>query len=170
MSSQPLTEKQQQQILKFATVMATGKETSSTTGITSSLTGGFGKKSRWDVFVRFLQGKASPIPGLFLATLQGHDFTGAPVSWSSLPTYERAAGQSLVPFVAQDIWNVWHASGMDMAFETTIPALIGFGVTAYKPKAPGGSSPAGGSGWGTGTGSGGSSGWGTPSSKSNSGW
>ena len=124
-----------QQPVRLAAQLYENKLTSSTTGKTIPLGTGFAKTSRYDVVVKFLQGKFSPVPSLVVSTLKGQDFTGAPVKWSQLSTWERAAGNNMIPFLAQDLYNLYTTSGPNGLFAGPLD-LFGVGVQSYKAKTP----------------------------------
>ncbi len=137
-----------QQPVRLAAQLYENKITSSTTGKVIPLGTGFAKTSRYDVVVKFLQGKFSPVPGLVVASLKGQDYTGQPVNWAHLSTYERAAANNLVPFLAQDLYSLYTTSGPNGLFAGPLD-LFGVGVQSYKAKTPkvtgGGSNPYSGS-------------------------
>lgn len=125
------------QYVRLAAQLAEGKITSSTTGQTMRLGPGFAKTSRYDVIVSFLQGKSSPIPGIILDITRGQDFKHQRVTWNSLSTYQREAADHLIPFLAQDLHDLYTTSGPAGLLAGPLD-LFGVGVQAYKAKPPSG--------------------------------
>lgn len=156
------------QYARFAYQMVSGLRTSTLTGQTSHLGPGFGNTSRFDLFVRFLQGKASPVPAMVSDVLKGQDYTGKRVTWNDLSSYETEIANGFIPFVAKDMWDIAHVSGPGAAGASLLPDLFGIGVQDYKAKPSGGGGGGGSSysydGWSNdSSGGGGSSDWGSPS-------
>jgi hypothetical protein len=134
-----------QQIVRLGAQIETGQIVSSTTGKLLPLGHGFGQKSRLSVIIQFLRGKLSPVPSLVVDALAGQDFVGNPVTWNSLGSYERELGSRMVPFLAQDIWDLYHTSGTAGLLAAPLD-LFGMGVQSYKAKTP--KSGGGGGGYG----------------------
>jgi len=67
-------------LIVLAMRLAMGKSTSSTTGKTQALSGGFGKSSQYDILQRFFEGKMSPSLGIARDVLKHRTFIGEPVT------------------------------------------------------------------------------------------
>ena len=146
-----------QQPIRLGAQLYTGTIISSTTGKKIALAGGFAHTSRYDVVMRFLQSKASPVPSVVVDLLKGQTFGGQKI------TAQNEIVQRVTPLLAQDIWDLYHTPGAGGL--KTIPeaglGVLGVGLQSYAPKAPKPSSGGGGTGFGdtgTGFGDGGSTG------------
>lgn len=134
-----------QQYVRLAAQLEQNRITSSTTGKNIPLGAGFAKTSRYDVIVKFLQGKFSPIPSIIVDTAKGQDFTGKPVNWTQLSTYQRELGSHMIPFLAQDLHDLYTTSGPAGLLAGPLD-VFGVGVQAYKAKPPSSRGTAGSSG------------------------
>jgi hypothetical protein len=126
-------------LLVFLSREFMGKSTSSTTGKTQSLSGGFGKSTRKDILYRFLESKAAPTAGIGLDVLRGSTFIGDPV------TVKGEIINSTAPMMLRDVLDVWREpkDPVDAALAATFALALGtFGVgfSSYgaktKPSAP----------------------------------
>lgn len=109
--------------------MGGGKIISSTTGNTLTLgPQGPGKLSRLDIIQRFFEGKLAPVPSLVNDLFKGTEFDGKPFSW------KRAAYQRMIPLLAQDATDLYHASGPAAAIGGYGLGAFGIGLQTYGPK------------------------------------
>jgi len=127
-------------LLVFFTRLTVGRSTSSTTGKTQDLKGGFGNSSRLDIVYRFLESKAAPTTGIGLDVLRGQTFIGEPV------TLKGEAINSTAPMMLRDVLDVWREpkDPVDAATAAAVALFFGtFGIGfssygAKKPKSTGG--------------------------------
>lgn len=122
-----------QQWVRVAGQLAEGKITSSTTGKTIRLSGGYAGSSRWDVGSRFLQGKFSPPASLIRDWAHHTDFAGKPFSW------KKAVVSRVYPLVIQDMLDTFHEYGLGPAVGVYGIGALGIGIQTYRPKKPKGS-------------------------------
>ena len=125
-----------QQPVRFSAQMGLKRLTqSSTTGKVIPLGSGIAKTSRYDVFMKFLQGKLSPVPSLVVDALKGQDYIGNKVTWNSLPSWERQAASHMLPFLAQDMYDLQQTSGTKSLALAPLD-LVGVGIQDYRAKPP----------------------------------
>lgn len=151
-----------QQPVRLAFELAEGKVTSSTTGKSMALSGGIGKTSSGDVALRFLMGKAAPVPGFVLQA--------SGVSQASFGPHQatwKLAVQKLLPLLAQDANDLRTTPGAFGGNPSVGKAIAGYGLGVFgvgeqtyapktpKPRGSGGSGGYGDTGGSYGGGSGG---------------
>jgi hypothetical protein len=121
-------------LLVFLSREILGRSTSSTTGKSQNLEGGFGKSSRLDIAFRFAQSKAAPTTSIGLDWMRGQTFIGDPVT----PLGE--IKNSASPMMLRDVLDTWRspkdpvdaavAAGFALALGT-----FGIGFSTYSAKA-----------------------------------
>jgi hypothetical protein len=125
-----------QQPLRLFAQLATGVAISSTTGKKLNLTTtGFGKPNRLDLFLRFFEGKESPIASFVTDWARNSNQVGQKFSLKSEVT------QRLIPLLAQDSYDLYNAhhggmNGLAAAFFGYGVGSVGFGLQTYGPKTP----------------------------------
>jgi hypothetical protein len=125
-----------QQPLRLAAQLYTGTAISSTTGKKLNLTaGGFGQPNRLDIFLRFFEGKESPIASLGTDWLRNSNQVGQKFSWKS------EVGQRVIPLLAQDAYGLYSdrkggVDGISAAFLGYGIGSVGFGLQTYAPRKP----------------------------------
>lgn len=125
-----------QQPLRLFAQLATGVAISSTTGKKLNLTaGGFGQPNRLDLFLRFFEGKESPIASYITDWARNSDQVGNKFSW------DQAAYQRLLPLLAQDSYDLYKAkhgglNGIAAAFGGYAVGSVGFGLQTYGSRPP----------------------------------
>lgn len=124
-----------QQWVRVAAQLAEGKITSSTTGKTIRLSGGFTGSSRWDVASRFLQGKFSPSASLIRDWSHHSDFQGKPFSW------KKAVVSRVYPLIVQDMLDTYHQYGLGPAAGIYGVGAFGIGVQTYGKTPTSGAGP-----------------------------
>jgi hypothetical protein len=120
-------------LLVFLSREVLGRSTSSTTGKSQNLQGGFGHSSRLDIAFRFAQSKAAPSSSVILDWMRGQTFTGDDVT--ALGELKNSAS----PMMIRDVLDAWRspkdptaaavAAGMALALGT-----FGVGVSTYAAK------------------------------------
>lgn len=109
--------------------MGGGKIISSTTGKTLTLgPEGPGKLSRFDIGLRFAQGKLAPVPGIIVDLAKQNNFQGQPFSW------KQEAYQHLSPLAIQDAIQLGQQSGPAAGAAGYGLSALGVGVQTYGPK------------------------------------
>lgn len=110
-----------QQYVRLLAQVASGTIVSSATGKKLTLGAEFGELSRKDIIERFGVGKFAPPTSFVYDFFKGTDYEGEPFN------IKKAALQRLIPFIAQDLHDLYRETG-------SIPAsvggagLIGFGI------------------------------------------
>lgn len=108
-----------------------GKVISSTSGKTLTLgPEGPGKLSRFDIGLRFLQGKLAPVPGMVVDASKGTNFIGQPFSW------RQEAYQHFSPLAIQDAIDLGRTSGPAAGAAGYGLSAFGFGIQTYGSKQP----------------------------------
>jgi len=113
-----------QQYIRMASQIITGKYVSSTTGKEMTLGEGYKAMTRWDILLRQLQSKESPVASFITALMQGQDYAGKPLKIS------KEIVNRFTPMVIQDI--------IDLAKEDPklIPlgalGMVGMGLQTYR--------------------------------------
>lgn len=126
-----------QQYLRLFAQMATGVAISSTSGKKLNLTaGGFGQPNRLDLFLRFFEGKESPIASFVTDYLRNSDQVGNKFSLRTEATAR------MLPLLAQDSYDLYKEkhgglNGLAAAFAGYGVGSVGFGMQTYGPTAPG---------------------------------
>lgn len=144
-----------QQHLRLLAQLATGTAISSTTGKRLDLTaGGFGQPNKLDLFLRFFEGKESPIASFITDYMRNSNQIGTKFSLKS------EAASRMIPLLAQDSYDLYKSkhggmNGLAAAFGGYAVGSVGLGMQTYgagpskgKVKNPRSyfSSPSGGSG------------------------
>lgn len=125
-----------QQPLRLLAELATGVAISSTTGKKLNLTaGGFGQPNRLDLFLRFFEGKESPIASFVTDYMRNSNQVGTKFKWTP------EVSQRLIPLLAQDSYDLYnqHHGGMNglaAAFAGYGIGSVGLGLQTYGPKPP----------------------------------
>lgn len=114
-----------QQWARVAGQIYAGKITSTTTGKSIPLSGGFLGSSRWDVGQRFLEGKFSPPASLVRDWAKQEDFQGKPFSW------KKAVVERSYPLMVQDMVDTFHEYGLGAAIGAYGIGAFGIGVQTY---------------------------------------
>jgi hypothetical protein len=127
-------------LLVFLSREVLGRSTSSTTGKSQDLKGGFGNSSRLDILYRFFESKAAPTTSIGFDVLRGQTYIGDPVG-ANLGTLKRETINSTAPMMLRDVLDAWRspkdpvdaavAAGMALALGT-----FGIGFSTYGPKKP----------------------------------
>lgn len=116
-----------QQYLRLASVLATQKTISSTTGKMSHLGGGFGQESNLDVIQNFFTNKTSPLISEG-ATIARQNRFGQPL------TVQGEVANLFAPLLASDVYGIGKAAGPEAAALYGLPDIFGVGVQNYSPK------------------------------------
>lgn len=109
--------------------LATGKTTSTTTGISKDLKPGFGSTTRGDILVNYIRNKLSPTASFVADFLYGKDAIGNPFSVKS------EVASRVTPLVIQDIISSVKTDP-EHAMLSAILDTFGAGVQVYTPTAP----------------------------------
>lgn len=80
-----------------------------------------------DVFSTFARGRLSPAGGIAADVLTGENYRHQPV------TVAGELGDTLIPFVYQDIYDAVKDSGVPMGGLKGLPSILGVGVQTYAP-------------------------------------
>lgn len=132
-----------QQPLRLFAQLATGVAISSTTGKKLNLTaGGFGQPNRLDLFLRFFEGKESPLASLVTDYMRNSNQVGTPFKWTP------EIAQRMIPLLAQDSYDLYKdqhggMNGLAAAFAGYGVGSVGFGMQTYGPKTPAPAPPSG---------------------------
>lgn len=128
-----------QQPLRLFAQLATGTAISSTTGKKLNLTaGGFGQPNRLDLFLRFFEGKESPITSLVTDWARGSNQVGQKLDWGHF-SLKNPLVQRMLPLLAQDSYDLYNAkhggmNGLAAAFAGYGVGSVGFGMQTYGAK------------------------------------
>jgi len=111
-----------------------GRSTSSSTGKTQNLEGGFGKSSRKDILYRFGESKFAPTTGILKDLLDQKTFIGEDVTWQS-------EAKNVIPMMARDAWEVGHEPGDPTEAAVAAAAVVvlgglGLGFSSYPDRTP----------------------------------
>lgn len=118
-----------QQPIRLLAQLEQGKVTSSTTGETLTLgPQGPGKLSRFDIGLRFAEGKLAPVPGVVVDLAKQTDFQGNPLSAKS------EVVSHLSPLALQDAYDLYRQSGPLAAAGSFGLSAIGVGIQTYGPQ------------------------------------
>jgi len=113
-----------QQYIRMAAQITSGKYVSSTTGKEITLGEGYGSATRWDIFLRQLESKESPVASFATAILKGKDYTGKDVKVG------KEIGQRFVPMVIQDIYDI--AKEDPSLLPLGMLGMTGMGLQTYR--------------------------------------
>lgn len=114
-----------QPLLVLAARMKAKKSVSSSSGKTQDLKGGFGQSDRWDIMLRFLEGKMAPTPGMIRDAMRGQTFIGEPITAKGMAT-------GMIPLNVQGAQDVYKTEGSLPAAAAGLGlGSIGFGVGSY---------------------------------------
>lgn len=117
-----------QQYIRLFSQLATG-ETKTLKGKVKKLDGTkFGQDSRYDVLLRFLRTKFSPVAAYVADAGAGENVIGEEFK----PTKD--ALQSFIPLFAQDLMELYGKEGFGPHLLSGVPAFFGVGVQTYEPK------------------------------------
>lgn len=125
-----------QQPLRLLAQLATGVAVSSTTGKKLNLTSsGFGEPTRLDLFLRFFEGKESPIASFVTDYMRNSDQGGKKFEWTP------EVAQRMIPLLAQDSYDLYNdkhggMNGLAAAFTGAALGSVGFGLQTYGAKPP----------------------------------
>jgi hypothetical protein len=100
-------------------------------GRTMTLGQGYKARTRYDVFMDFASGKASPPVSLALDWAKGRDFQGRPFSIG------RELLDRAYPLYLQDVKDAWQDAGLGRAALVAGTGFWGVGASTYKPRAGG---------------------------------
>ncbi len=115
---------------RLAAQLKSGKLISSTTGKVSTLGEGYKPLTRYDIILRFLQNKESPVVSLLSSMLQGKNPVGEPLNFKETNPFNNPIAKLFIPMLAQDIYDAyqeWGAEGIVRA----IPSTFGIGTQTY---------------------------------------
>jgi len=113
-----------QQYVRLAAQIITNQKKSTTTGEKQKLGEGFNAQTRWDVALRFFEGKAAPVPSYIISWMKDKNWEGEKFDPKS------EAIQRMIPFMAQDLWELYKQDDLD-SVPSQLPALFGVGVQTY---------------------------------------
>jgi hypothetical protein len=122
-----------QQHLRLLAQLATGTAISSTTGKKLNLTaGGFGQPNRLDLFLRFFEGKESPIASFVTDYMRNSNQIGTKFSLKS------EVASRMIPLLAQDSYDLYKSkhggmNGLAAAFGGYAVGSVGLGMQTYGP-------------------------------------
>lgn len=117
------------QYIKLGAQLASGETISSLSGRASQLGSGYGKKSRKDIVVKFLENKENPVVSFATTLLQGSDAVGNPVKTPS--DISKQLISRFVPLVAQDVTDMQtHEKGLNPLLGAPL-AAVGVGTQTY---------------------------------------
>lgn len=125
-----------QQPLRLLAELATGVAISSTTGKKLNLTaGGFGQPNRLDLFLRFFEGKESPIASFVTDYMRNSNQVGTKFKWTP------EVSQRMIPLLAQDSYDLYNQhhgglNGLAAAFGGYGVGSVGLGLQTYGQKPP----------------------------------
>lgn len=125
-----------QQPLRLFAQLVTGTAISSTTGKKLALTAGqFGQPTRLDLFLRFFEGKESPIASLATDFLRNSNQVGQKFTWKT------EVAQRMIPLLAQDSYDLYNQkhggmNGLAAAFGGYAVGSVGLGMQTYGPRPP----------------------------------
>lgn len=112
-----------QQYIRMAAQIVSGKYISSTTGVQMTLGEGYKPMTRWDIFQRQLESKASPIASFIQTAARGQDYKGRDVD------YKKELASRFTPMVVQDIVEL--AKEEPELLPLSALGAVGFGIQTY---------------------------------------
>lgn len=122
--------------------LLTGKITSSTTGkvypIKSILhpnVKGYKPTTDFDLLLRVLEQKSSPLVSFAIDALKGTDFTGKPLNIKEKDLLNNPVAQRFIPLVFADLFELLKDQGVQGLFLAPLP-IFGVGTQTYDTKAP----------------------------------
>lgn len=119
------------QYIRLGTQLVTGESISSLSGRSSQLGTGFGKKSRKDVLVKFLENKENPVVSFATTLLSGKDAVGNNVNATQPKDVGKQLLSRFVPLVIQDVADMaTHKNSLNPAIGAPL-ALVGVGTQTY---------------------------------------
>lgn len=101
-------------------------ETKTLAGEVQEIGKAFGSNDRLDVFLRFLQGKESPIASFITDYLRGENLIGEKFEVTSALT------SRITPLVIQDLYDAFKEEGTTGVLKAS-PAIFGVGVQTFEP-------------------------------------
>jgi len=114
-----------QQYVRMIAQVITGEMVSSTSGRVMTLGEGYKPTTRYDVLMRFIEGKLQPTLSFLVSKMKGRTFTGEEFS------APKEIGLRSVPMVVQDIYDL--AKEDPKLLPLIILPILGVGMQTYKP-------------------------------------
>jgi hypothetical protein len=115
-----------QQYLRMAGQLISGQYVSSTTGKLFTLGGGYRALDRWEIALRQLESKFSPVASFAADWLKGKDIQGRPFS------VPRGIAKRFIPMVMQDVYEI--ARDDPDLLPLSVLGLFGTGLQTYGPR------------------------------------
>ena len=113
-----------QQYIRLATQIITNQKKSTITGEKQKLGEGFNAQTRWDVALRFFEGKAAPVPSYIISWMKDKNWEGEKFDPKS------EAVKRIVPIMSQDLWELYKQDDIE-SIPRQLPELFGIGVQTY---------------------------------------